>query len=201
MPPDEGPPPPEQGPLPALAARIASGDQRAETEFVERFQAGVKALLRRRLRPGDPDIADLSQDVLRIVLEKLRSNAIRDPHAIPGFVQSTVHFVTNQEYRRRARMPETGAQAAIEAAADEREPVASLEAMRLARLLPRLLAELTMPRDRRALELFYLAEKSTDEVCAELGLEPSDFHRVISRARQRFRQILVEAGIRGGSDA
>lgn len=199
MPPDEGPLPPEHSPLPALAARIAAGERRAETEFVERFQPGIKALVRRRLRPGDPDIADLSQDVLRIVLEKLRANAIRDPHAIPGFIQTTIHFVTNQEYRRRSRTPETGAQAAIEATPDEREPATSLEAVRLTKQLPKLLAELTVPRDRKALELFYLAEKSTDEVCAELGLEPSDFHRVISRARQRFRQILVEAGIRGAS--
>jgi DNA-directed RNA polymerase specialized sigma24 family protein len=59
-----------------------------------------------------------------------------------------------------------------------------------------MLSELPIARDRQALELFYLAEQSTETVCGKLGLKPQDFYLVLSRARRRFRELLTEHGIR-----
>jgi RNA polymerase sigma-70 factor (ECF subfamily) len=47
-----------------LVARIAAGDRSAEASFVRRFGRGVRALVRRHCRPGDPIVEDLVQDVL-----------------------------------------------------------------------------------------------------------------------------------------
>jgi RNA polymerase sigma factor (sigma-70 family) len=183
-------------PLAEIAGRIAHGDRAAENEFVLRFERGIRALVRRRLRPYDPELDDLVQDVFRIVLEKLRAGAVRELDSVAAFVQTTVVFVTNNEFRRRTRLPNPASQATLEALPDEREPSRTLDATRLGDLLRKMLAELTIPRDRQALELFYLAEQPTETVCATLGLKPPDFYLVLSRARRRFREILIEAGVR-----
>jgi len=182
--------------LAEVARAIARGDRAAETEFVERFQRGVRALVRRRLRPFDPDLDDLVQEVLRTVLERLRAGALRDPFALPAFVQTTVVFVTNNEFRRRTRQAEPVAPSTLEEIPDDHGPPQEHAREQLAALLRRLLAELPIARDREALELFYLREQPTETVCSKLGLKQADFYLVLSRARKRFRELLGERGIR-----
>ena len=180
-----------------VARAIANGDRAAEAEFVRRFQRGVRALVRRRLRPWDPDLDDLVQDVFRTVIEKLRAGQVRDAAALPAFVQTTVVFVTNNEFRRRKRQAEPVAPDTLDAMPDERhDPPVPYAREQVAGLLRRLLAELPIARDREALELFYLREQPTETVCAKLGLKPADFYLVLSRARKRFRDLLSERGIR-----
>jgi RNA polymerase sigma-70 factor (ECF subfamily) len=184
-------------PLEEVARAIVRGDRAAEAEFVHRFQRGVRALVRRRLRPFDPDLDDLVQEVFRAVIEKLRAGDVRDPGALPAFVQTTVVFVTNNEFRRRKRQAEPTEPSTLEQVPDEQAaPSASYAREQLAGLLRRLLSELPIARDREALELFYLKEQPTETVCAKLGLKPADFYLVLSRARKRFRELLGERGIR-----
>ena len=183
--------------LDEVARAIARGDRAAETEFVRRFQRGVHALVRRRLRPWDPDVDDLSQEVLRTVIEKLRAGDLRDAAALPAFVQTTVVFVTNNEFRRRKRQAEPVEPATLERVADDGHgPGQPYAREQLAALLRRMLSELPIARDREALELFYLREQPTETVCAKLGLKPADFYLVLSRARKRFRELLGDRGIR-----
>jgi DNA-directed RNA polymerase specialized sigma24 family protein len=74
----------------SLMVRIAGGDRAAEAEFVRLFERGVRVLVRRRCRPGDPIVDDLVQDVLSGVLERLRAGAIHDPD-LPGFFGPSVN--------------------------------------------------------------------------------------------------------------
>ena len=46
-----------------------------------------------------------------------------------------------------------------------------------------------MARDRALLIGFYIEERSKDEVCAELGIPPDHFRRVVFRARERLREL------------
>ena len=178
-----------------LISRIASGDRLAETEFVRQFERGVRVLVRRHCRPADPVVDDLVQDVLSGVLERLRAGAIHDPAALPAYVQSAVVYATSAEYRRRRpTQPET----AIEQLADSESPGARLDAAQLARMLRALLAEMPVPRDREILRRFYLEEEDKDSVCRALAIDPGHFHRVMFRARERFRALIEEAGLDGG---
>jgi RNA polymerase sigma-70 factor (ECF subfamily) len=66
-------------------------------------------------------------------------------------------------------------------------------------LVRRLLGELPQTRDREILFRFYLAEEAKEDLCRDLGLTAQQFNLVLFRARQRFRQLLEEAGVVGKS--
>ncbi len=178
----------------SLISRIAAGDRRAEAEFVRQFERGVRVLVRRHCRPADPVVDDLVQDVLSGVLERLRAGAIHDPAALPAYVQSTVVYATSAEYRRRRPMQ---SQSEIEQLADPENPGSRLDAAQLARMLRDLLAEMPVPRDREILRRFYLEDEDKDSVCRALAIDPGHFHRVMFRARERFRTLLEGAGLYG----
>mgnify|MGYP003906445333 CR=1 FL=1 len=183
------------GTEPDLVARIARGDRAAESEFVRRFERGVRALVRRHCRPGDPIVDDLVQDVLAGVIERLRAGAIHDAGALPGYVQAASVYATTAEYRRRRP---TQNDSTIENLADGDSPAARLEATQLSRMLRTLLCEMPVTRDREILARFYLDEQDKDDVCRALDIEPAHFHRVVFRARERFRALLEQAGFGGG---
>jgi len=183
------------GAEPDIVARIAGGDRAAESEFVRRFERGVRALVRRHCRPGDSIVDDLVQDVLTGVIERLRAGAIHDSGALAGYVQAAGVYATNAEYR--GRRP-TQSDATIENLADGDTPTARLEATQLSTMLRTLLAEMPVARDREILARFYLDEQDKDDVCRALEIDPAHFHRVVFRARERFRTLLEQAGIGGG---
>ena len=177
-----------------LVARIAAGDRSAEQEFVRSYERGVRALVRRHCRPNDPIVDDLAQDVLARVLERLRAGAIRDAAALPAYVQTTIVYTTNAEYRARRN---TEGAAVIDDMPALDNPVEQLGSEQLAGMLRRLLAQLPLARDREILARFYLDEQDKDQVCRSLGIDASHFHRVVFRARERFRSLLQKAGIQG----
>jgi len=183
------------GAEPDIVARIAGGDRTAESEFVRRFERGVRALVRRHCRPGDSIVDDLVQDVLTGVIERLRAGAIHDSGALAGYVQAAAVYATTAEYRRRRP---TQSDATIENLADGDTPTARLEATQLSTMLRTLLAEMPVARDREILARFYLDEQDKDDVCRALEIDPAHFHRVVFRARERFRTLLEQAGIGGG---
>lgn len=175
-----------------LVARIAAGDRSAEAEFAHTYGRGIRALVRRHCRPGDPVVDDLAQTVLARVLERLRAGAIRDAAALPAYVQATIVYTTSAEYRAR-RTTESAALIDDLPALDN--PLRTLAAGQLAAVLRTLLAQLPVARDREILVRFYLDEQDKDDVCQHLGIDASHFHRVVFRARERFRQLLDQAGI------
>ncbi|HEX7770672.1 MAG TPA: sigma-70 family RNA polymerase sigma factor [Dokdonella sp.] len=176
--------PPDPG---DMVARIAAGDRAAEAHFISTYLRGVRALVRRRCRPNDPAVEDVVQDVLSRVLERLRAGAIREAAALPAYVQAAIAYATNAEYR--ARRPTEGMEAIADLPASD-NPADQLDSSRRAAILRSLLEQLPVPRDREILVRFYLEEQDKDEVCRSLGIEASHFHRVVFRARERFRQLL-----------
>lgn len=176
---------------PDLVDRIAHGDRGAESEFVRRYERGVRVLVRRHCRPGDPVVDDLVQDVLTGVIERLRAGAVRDASALPGYVQAAAVYATNAEYRQRRP---TQSDAAIEDLPDAESPANRLDAAQLAALLRKLLAEMPVARDREILTRFYLKEDDRDSICRALAIDVGHFHRVLFRARERFRALLEQSG-------
>jgi RNA polymerase sigma-70 factor (ECF subfamily) len=175
-----------------IVARIAAGDRAAETDFVRIYGRGVRALVRRRCRPCDPISEDLAQDVLARVLERLRAGAIQDAAALPAYLQAAIAYTTSAEYRsRRPREPES----ALEELSSSDSPVEQLSTQQLGIVLRELLAQLPVARDREILVRFYLEEEDKDAICRRLGIDASHFHRVVFRARERFRHLLDGAGI------
>lgn len=179
-----------------LVTRIAAGDREAEDEFVRRYARGVQVLVARRCRSGDPIVEDIVQDVLARVLERLRAGAIRDAAALPAYIQTTIAHAATAEYRARRQTEPVEAIDAL-AVADSDSIVDKISASQLQSALHALLAELGVERDREVLRRFYLDEHDKEKVCRELGIDAAHFHRVVFRARERFRALLERAGLTG----
>ncbi len=181
-----------------LVARIAAGDRGAENDFVRRYQRGVRTLVRRHAREADPIIDDLAQEVLQHVLCRLREGALREAQALPAYVRSAVVFTTTAEYRRRGRRGEEQFAEGFDPPDESLSPSLLAERRDTQAAVHRLLAELPVPRDRELLTRFYVHEQDRPEVCAALGIDESHFHRVVFRARERLRALLLQSGLEVG---
>jgi RNA polymerase sigma-70 factor (ECF subfamily) len=190
----------EVSPVAALVSRLAAGDRAAEQDFVGHYARGVRALVRRHCRPNEPMVDDLVQDVMQSVLLHLRAGQLRDAQALPGYLRQAVVFTVAAEYRKRSRRGEDGAPSGAEAAdaVDVADPQRHAEQEQIARRVSGLLNEMSVPRDREVLRRFYLEEQDKDVVCAALEIDPSHFHRVLFRARQRLRELIEAAGLNVG---
>lgn len=182
-------------PLAELVQRIGQGDRQAEDLFVQRFRNGIQQLVRRACRPRDPQVDDLAQDVVLIVLQHLRARQLDKPDALPAFIRSTVVLVCRAEYRKRGRRGDTLPIEAAATASDGEDPAANLHSAQLTDTIRDLLCHLPKLRDRELLQRFYLEEHSKEDVCRILGIDPSHFHRVAYRARERIREILESRGL------
>jgi RNA polymerase sigma-70 factor (ECF subfamily) len=176
-----------------FVARVAAGDKNAEREFIVHYQQGIRVLVRRYCRSDDVAVEDLAQDVLLRVLERLRAGAIRDSAALPAYIQATIVHATSAEYRNRR--PTEPAES-IEHIAAVGSPPEQFSGAQLRQTLYTLLTELPVARDRELLKRFYLDEEDKEDVCRQLGIDDAHFHRVVFRARERFRALLDRTGMK-----
>jgi RNA polymerase sigma-70 factor (ECF subfamily) len=188
---DSGPEAAEAEVAADLARRIAAGDSAAEASLVQRYSRGLRYLLRRL--GASPELADdLHQETFRIVLERLRRRALDEPSGLAGFLHGTARNLVIAERRKTARRrtdadPE-GLERAVFPAPGQLSTVLQDEEAAIVR---RLIEELPANRDRQLLLRFYVAEEEKEAICSDLGLDSLHFNRVLFRARQRFKELLV----------
>lgn len=181
-----------------IVARIGRGDASAEAALVGRYERGLRYLLRRRT--GDPDLAlDLCQDTFRIAIEKLRAEPLNEPERLAGYLRGVaINLVIGLE-RKNARRATTADPDRIDAAADERKgPFDNVSSEQAGEAVRRLLGELRTPRDREILTRLYIHDEDRDSICAALDIDATHFNRVLYRAKQRFRELVLDAERRRG---
>lgn len=174
-----------------LVARIGRGDAVAETELWNRYSRGLLFLLRRRT--GDPDLADdLRQETFRIALEKLRSVGLEDPQRLAAYLRGIAVNLATGDWRKRARQKTTTDSETVAEAPDASSgPMDEVSRQQVAGVVARLLEELGVSRDREILRRFYVDEADKAQICGELDISPTHFNRVLFRAKQRFRKLLM----------
>lgn len=173
-----------------IAARIRRGDAAAEAEFVQRYGRGLLIQLRRLT--GDPDLAqDLRQDVLQLALERLRTRGIDQPERLAGWLAGAARRLALGEARKQARRQTyTGLLDESEHMAMEQDDQLDvLEREEQVALVRRLIRELPTARDRELLYRYYVGGEEKAALCDRFQLTPEHFHRVLFRARQRFRAL------------
>lgn len=164
-------------------------------QAILRNMPGLRAQLARVV--GSAELAsDLLQDAVVTALQKLNAGEISDPGNLDGYIyRVALNHLRN--HRRKARSHPVDPQS-VDALMSESEtprPTESLEADQWARLVKRLLQEVSPTRDRMLLVRFYLQEETKEELCREFGLTEQHFNRVIYRARGRFRELLRQRGL------
>lgn len=87
-----------------LAERIRGREPSAEDELVNLFSDRVRFFVLARTR--DPELArDLAQDVMLAVVRAVRSEQLREPERLAGFVYGTARNLLNNYLRSRDRLP------------------------------------------------------------------------------------------------
>lgn len=160
----------------------------AETELVERFARGVRVILRNAVRNAAL-VDDLQQDTMRILLERVREGAVRDPTQLGNFVASLARNLATQHFRKARRVESAGErefERLVDPSADAQETLGRQEQAKLVR---QVLDGLSMQRDRDVLRRFYLGQDDKEQLCADYGLSSLQFNRVLHRARERFREL------------
>jgi RNA polymerase sigma-70 factor, ECF subfamily len=176
----------------SLVERIRAGEALAESELVNRFSRGVRAILRAAAR--EPALVDdLHQDTMRILLERIRAGAVRDPAQLAGFVASLARNLATEHFRQ-VRRSEPSDEAILGQLADS-APTPHELAVRAeqAALVRRILEELPTDRDRDVLRRFYLGQESKERICVDHSLSSLQFNRVLHRARDRFRELWTQS--------
>jgi RNA polymerase sigma-70 factor (ECF subfamily) len=173
-----------------LVRRIASGDAAAEGELVARYSRGLLFLLRRLA----PELAeDLHQETFRIVLERLRRRELDDPAGLAGFLRGIARNLVIAERRKSARRrTEADDEELAQAVSPAPGQLSAVLLDEEAETVRQLIRELPTERDRELLLRFYVTEEDKESLCADLGLDSLHFNRVLFRARQRFKELLLE---------
>src|SRR5437764_13544535 len=85
-----------------LAARIQSGEEAAEEEFVGIFHRRIRGFA--LAHTGNPDLAEeLVQEVLWAVVRSLREGKVQQPAQLPAFVLGTARNLMHHSLRSRSR--------------------------------------------------------------------------------------------------
>ena len=173
-----------------LIQRTLDGDEAAFTTLVKKYQKWVHTLVWRKI--GDFHTAEeLTQDIFLKVYKKL--STLKPPEHFPGwlYVITTRHCIT---WLRKKRVPTTSL---------DTMPTTELEALCYARydtahseeasiehqreLVKRLLQKLP-ESERTVVTLYYLAEMTSEEVGAFLGVSPNTIRSRLRRARKRLQE-------------
>ena len=173
-----------------LIQRVLDGDQDAFTALVNKYQKSVHALVWRKI--GDFHIAEeLTQDVFLKVYKRL--STLKRPEHFPGwlYVITTRHCFS---WLRKKQLP-TKSLDAMSTAELEEICYAQYKANRSAEsaiehqseLVNRLLKELP-ESERTVVTLYYLAEMTSDEISAFLGVSPNTVRSRLRRARERLEK-------------
>jgi RNA polymerase sigma-70 factor (ECF subfamily) len=178
-----------------LALRIRNADRSAEEELVRRYGPGLLRVLTRQTR-GDIELArDLRQDTFETALAKLRAGELENPAAIAAYLRGIAERLATGHYRKDVRRATTTDSEMIEHQADQRQgPFDKLSKEQVQWAVRALIEELPTPRDREILMAVYVRDEDKDEICARLGIDSTHFNRVLFRAKQRFRELLVHRG-------
>ncbi len=180
-----------------LVHRIHGGDRQAEALFVEHFSRGISFFLRHHA-PSWELADDLHQETFRIALERLRQRTLDDPGRLGGFLVGVARNLLRNEGRRRMRSAVDDQEFALEKAPDlAADPLRALIDDEDARHVRQLVNELGNARDRQVLYRFYIAEDAKERICSDLGLAESHLRRVLFRARQRLKTLLVRSAQQG----
>lgn len=179
----------------ALSSRA---DPRAYVELVRRYEARLLAYVRRISGVGKEDAEDILQESL---LDAYRHISEFDPSLkFSSWIYRIVHNRTISEYRKRKRTfgdisVDEDPSLAERLFPVESGAVAETEAALSAEAIRKVLAMLP-ERDREVLVLAYLEGKKYEEIGDILRVPMGTVATWVRRAKMRFRDKALEAGIR-----
>jgi RNA polymerase sigma-70 factor (ECF subfamily) len=175
-----------------LVHRIRAGDQSAEEELAQRYSRGIAFVIHQLVAEREA-AEDIYQETFRLVLEKVRAGAVREPERLSGFITSIARNLVTEQFRRASRRrtreePDEG----HAFASPEPNPLDGLLREEQNSLARQVLASLPSDRDRTVLYRFYISDDEKDEICTALGITSLHFNQILCRARERYKNLFEE---------
>jgi RNA polymerase sigma-70 factor (ECF subfamily) len=175
-----------------LVKLVAAGSQKAEAMLYSRFQKSLLIMLEQRTK----DVAraeDLTQDTLLTVIRRLKEGGIDYPERLTSFVHQTAKYTFIGWVRKLSNQTEL--RESVDDVSEDRPTIdESLVVEQRRACVRKIIAEMKVPRDREILYRVYVWEQSKPLVCEALELSPQHYDRVVSRARNRFKELYVGSG-------
>ena len=171
----------------ALARRITeatAGDSDAEAHFCRRFAPRIRLFGLKRLR-SEAAAADLVQDVLMLVLQKLRAGAVREPERIASFVLGTARQLvidTRRNTGRRERLLDTYA---VDLEPDDAPAADAPDTDRLQHCLQAL-----PERERSVVVMTFYDDWPAERLGTQLGLSAGNVRVIRHRGLKHLRDCL-----------
>jgi RNA polymerase sigma-70 factor (ECF subfamily) len=177
----------------ALALRIVASrpkrDAAAEAELCRRLGPRIRLYGLKHLR-SEAAAADLVQDVLVMLLTKLREGGVREPERIASFVLGAARQTVIDQRRggrRRARILE---QFPLDLTpAEEEEEPELIDARQLTDCLGAL-----PERERAVVVMTFYDDRTADAVARELGLSAGNVRVIRHRGLERLRGCMETSG-------
>jgi RNA polymerase sigma-70 factor, ECF subfamily len=158
------------------AGAAMSSRSEAEHELCMRLAPRIRLYGLRHLR-DEADAADLTQEVLIVLLEAVRTLRIEDPEHVDRFVLGTCRNLVSRA-RRDDRRAKAFHGAVLPLSGTELPPAfSSLDAERVALCLGKIGA-----REQRVVLLTFQEDRSADEIAAALGTSPGNVRVLRHRA-------------------
>ena len=169
----------------AVAARDSGPAEAAEGELYRRFAPRVRGYGLRHLR--DEDAArDLVQQVMLLVIEKLRGGSIRDADQIASFILGVSRTIANDLKRLERRREKLREVFVVPDMAAVPAGDAPLDVDHLETCLARLAA-----RERLVVLLTFYGERTASQVGQELGVREGNVRVIRHRAIERLRTCMT----------
>ncbi len=171
-----------------LVERIRAGQTDGMSELYQLFSKGIRFYLCRQL--GAQELDDKVHDTFVVVVQAIRRGELREPERLMGFVRTIVRrqvaaHIDRVVHSRREQMDmDTTTKVADPRGNPEEEAIFRQRTA----LIERVLEELPV-RDREILTRFYLQEQTQEQICTEMGLSPTQFRLLKSRAKSRFGEL------------
>src|ERR1700686_418177 len=166
--------------------RLRVSDRWTEEHFLSYFQQLLLIKLRRRL-PSQDAINDVRQTVFARVYQKLRApdGGIRDGRKFGAYVNSVCNHVLLEYYRNGKRTePLTDEHLEIDTLEDVVKTLVSAEEAKQVRLVIA-----GMPkRDGFILQALFIDQRTSDDICRELGVDRGYLRVLLHRAKKKFQK-------------
>jgi RNA polymerase sigma-70 factor (ECF subfamily) len=172
-----------------LVSRIIAGDTEAEAELVKRFESAVLSIIRHDTNSSM--IEDFSQDILIIVILKIRNGELKHPESLGSFITSVTKNHVIEQMRRIRRRPSEDLEQAEQVRDTAPTALDQLQRSERRKKIRNLMDKLN-PRYRELLLRYYINEEPKEIICADLRMTSKQFDGVLHRARNSYRTIYLE---------
>jgi len=175
----------------AIVARIKSGDRTAESEMVTFYSDELMFILSRKF--SDKELClDTHQDTFAMVIQKIRNDELRDPSKLASFIRSTAINLALMSIRKHKKMIALSDSPVLEnLSGGSNSAYQDIAQEELTDILMTLINELGVERDKLIIISFYITQLDKSQICQQLDLSPDHFDKIIYRAKQRLKRLIL----------